>query len=115
MIYHGLEIFDREKMEGYDKFLTNDIKMGNAVLMSYLGKTCELIAGVLLVLGLFTRAASVLMAITMSVISFRIGQGRVYMEEQHPFMFVLFAFIFFVDGGQKWSLDNVIFKRKRRQ
>jgi putative oxidoreductase len=113
MVYHGIEIFDSEKMAGYEKFLTNDIKMGNAVFMSFLGKSCELIAGFLLILGLFTRVAAVLMAITMSIITFRIGQGRVYMEEQHPFMFVLFALIFFVDGGSKWSLDNVFFRKTR--
>ena len=94
MIYHGIEIFSQEKMDGYKQFLTNDIKMSNAVMMSYAGKSIELLAGVLLALGLFTRAAALLMAFAMSFITFRIGSGRVHMEEQHPFMFVIFAFIF---------------------
>jgi len=111
MIYHGAEIFSQEKMDGYEKFLTNDIKMGNAVMLSYMGKASELLAGTLLVTGLFTRAGAVLMAGTMSFITFFIGSGRVYMEEQHPFMFVLFALIFFFDGGKRWSLDNLLFKK----
>jgi len=114
MMYHGIEIFDHDKMDGYEKFLTNDIKMSNPVFMSYLGKTCELIAGISLVTGFMTRAGALLMAITMSIITFRIGEGRFYMEEQHPFLFVLFAVIFFFDGGKKWSLDNIIFSRQRQ-
>ena len=114
MIYHGAEIFSQEKMDGYEKFLTNDIKMGNAVFMSYLGKAIELIAGTLLVTGLFTRVGALLMAGAMSFITFRIGEGRIHMEEQHPFMFVLFAIIFFFDGGKKWSLDQLIFRKKNQ-
>lgn len=112
MIYHGAEIFSQEKMDGYEKFLMNDIKMNNPVILSYLGKALELIAGILLVTGLFTRVGALLMAAAMSFITFRIGEGRVYMEEQHPFMFVLFAIIFFFDGGKKWSLDQLLFRKK---
>lgn len=114
MMYHGAEIFSQEKMDGYEKFLSNDIKMSNPVFMSYLGKAMELLGGTLLATGLITRIAAVIVAVTMSIITFRVGEGRVYMEEQHPFMFVLFAFLFFFDGGKKWSLDNLFF-RKRNQ
>ena len=111
MVYHGFEIFSQEKMQGYEKFL-GDMKMSNALFMSYIGKGCELVAGLFLVSGFMTRAAALLMAITLGFITFVIGDGRVYMEEQHPFMFVLFAFIFFFDGGKKWSVDNLVRKRK---
>jgi putative oxidoreductase len=56
----------------------------------------------------------VIMAGTMTFITFIIGSGTFYYEDQHPFMFVLCAFIFFFDGGKKWSLDSLIF-RKRAQ
>lgn len=111
MIYHGIEIFDRSKMAEYAKWFT-DMKMPNPLLMAYLGKACELIAGCLLFVGLFTRIASLILAITMLIITFGIGEGRFYMEEQHPFLFVLFALIFFFSGGGKWSLDRLIFKPK---
>ena len=114
MIYHGAEIFSQEKMDGYEKFLTNDIKMSHPVFMSYLGKGTELLGGTLLATGFLTRLGALIVAVTMSIITFRIGDGRVYMEEQHPFMFVMFALLFFFDGGKKWSLDNLIF-RKRNQ
>lgn len=111
LIYHGIELFSKEKMDGYEQFL-NDVKMSNPVFMSYLGKACELVAGILLLFGFLTRPAAVLMAVTLGVITFKIGSGRIYMEEQHPFMFVLFAFVFFFDGGKKWSIDNYVFRRR---
>jgi putative oxidoreductase len=113
MIYHGAEIFNPEIMQRYYQML-GDMKMSNAVFMSKFGKACELIAGILITLGLFTRIGALIMAGAMSFITFGIGDGRVYMEEQHPFMFVLFAFLFFFDGGKKWSLDSLIFSKKRQ-
>jgi len=107
MIIHGSEIFSHEKMQVYLSW-----KIPGPVFMPYIGKACELTAGILLFLGLFTRLAAIITAITMSGITFMVGQGRFYMEDQPPFMFVLFAFIFFFDGGKKWSLDNILFKRK---
>ena len=108
MIIHGSEIFSHEKMQVYLSW-----KIPGPVFMPYIGKACELTAGILLFLGLFTRLAAIITAITMSGITFMVGQGRFYMEDQPPFMFVLFAFIFFFDGGYKWSLDNLIFKKRR--
>ncbi|MBL7698192.1 MAG: DoxX family protein [Chitinophagaceae bacterium] len=112
MIIHGKEIFDAEIMSRYPDMMPK-INIGSPVVMSYFGKTAELLSGILLFLGLFTRAGAVLMAGTMAFITFMVGQGRFYMEDQHPFMFVLLAFIFFFDGGKKWSLDNLIFKKRR--
>ena len=69
MIYHGIEIFSEEKMKGYEKFLGDDLKMSNAVLLSYIGKAMELVAGVCLTLGFLTRPASLLMAAALALSS----------------------------------------------
>lgn len=113
MIIHGIEIFSAEKMKGYYDWFTKDFSMTNATFISYSGKAMELAAGIMITFGLFTRLGALIMAGAMSFITFGIGQGRFYMEDQHPFMFVLLAIIIFFDGGQKWSLDNLIFKRKK--
>ena len=63
-------------------------------------------------LGLFTRLAIIPLAITMAIISFGIGKGRIFMEDQHPFLFILLAFVFFFTGPGKWSLDYLLFERK---
>ena len=109
MIIHGIEIFSHEKMQTYLSW-----KIRGPVILPYIGKAGELLAGIMLFLGLFTRLGALIMAATMTGITFIVGQGRFYMEDQHPFLFVLFAVIFFFDGGRKWSLDNLLF-RKRTQ
>lgn len=108
MIIHGVEIFNPEKMKGYFDFFKS-----SGEFMAYGGKSLELVAGILLTLGLFTRVGAVITAGAMTFITFAIGHGRFYMEDQHPFMFVLIAFILFFDGGKKWSVDNLIFKTNK--
>jgi putative oxidoreductase len=108
MIYHGLEIFDKAKMNEYTKWLV-DMPLPAPAFMAYLGKAAELLSGILLALGLFTRPAALLLAITMTFIAFGIGHGKVYMEDQHPFLFVLLAFVFIFTGPGRWSLDKLLF------
>jgi putative oxidoreductase len=110
MIYHGLEIFDKAKMNEYTKWLV-DMRSPAPAFMVYLGKGAELVSGILLALGLFTRPAAILLAITMAFIAFGIGHGKIYMEDQHPFLFVLLALVFVFTGPGKWSLDRLLFSR----
>ena len=105
MLYHGWEVFLPNKMEGYAQWLA-DLKFPMPQLMAYLGKGCELASGLLLIAGLFTRFASLALAITMGVICFFMGKGRIFTEDQHPFLFVLLAAVFFFMGAGKWSLDH---------
>jgi putative oxidoreductase len=111
MIYHGLEIFSEEKMNGYLQWnLFKDSP--SARIMVYAGKAAELIGGILMFFGLFTRIASVILIVTMSYISFFVGHGKVWYEDQHPFLFVLLAFVFLFMGGGKISLDHALFKKR---
>jgi uncharacterized membrane protein YphA (DoxX/SURF4 family) len=112
MIYHGWEVFDKAKMDDYANWESFQ-SFSSANLMAYLGKAAELCSGLLLLIGLFTRLGALMLIITMLYISFIIGQGRVWYEEQHPFLFVLLGLIFFFTGGGKYSLDNMIFKNGR--
>jgi putative oxidoreductase len=111
MTYHGLEIFDREKMLPY---MERDIikSLPAPELMVYIGKGLEFITGICFVLGLFTRMAAALMAINMLFICFKIGSGKFYYEDQHPFLFALMALVFFFTGPVKWSLDVLWFRKK---
>ena len=110
IIMHGIEIFEPEIMKNYlswDTFKTSAI-------MPYIGKASELISGILLFLGLFTRLACLLIMGTFSYITFFVGHGKFWMEDQHPFLFVLLALIFFFTGPVKLSLDHYFFKLKRK-
>lgn len=108
MVYHGLEVFDADKIAGYGRWLT-DLGFPAPKLMAYLGKGTEFVGGLLLAAGLFTRLAALALAITMLLVCFGMGQGRVFTDDQHPFLFVLLAAIFFFTGAGKWSMDSLIF------
>jgi len=111
MAYHGWEIFDRSIMAGY---LDRDVikTLPSPAFMVYLGKSLELITGIFFVLGLFTRLAALFMAIDMLFICFKIGNGKFYYDDQHPFLFAMLAMVFFFTGPVKWSIDQLIFKAK---
>lgn len=110
MVYHGIEVFDSELMQGYIKWDVFQNKA--ATFMVYLGKSSELIAGILLTLGLLTRVGAIILLGTMLYITFFVGQGRFWYQDQHPFMFVLFGVLFFFSGPGAWSLDAVVFKKE---
>lgn len=111
MGYHGWEIFDATKMADYTKWLT-ELGFPSPSVMAYLGKAAELISGVLLTLGLFTRVGALLLAAVMLGVCFGMGKGRIFMEDQHPFLFVLLAFVFFFTGPGPFSLDRIMFGKK---
>ena len=109
LIYHGWEIFDAVIMKEYTKW---DIfkNTSSPSFIVYSGKTAELIAGFLLLFGLFTRLASLVVIMTFLYISLFVGNGKIWYEDQHPFLFVLLALVFFFTGPGNFSLDKIIFK-----
>ena len=112
-IYHGWEMFDQaiiNRYLGWEQF-----KNPSGKLMVYSGKAGELIAGILLVLGLFTRIACLLIIGVMGYIAFFVGKGIIWYDDQHPFLFVLLGFVFFFTGPGDFSLDKLIFKKKVRK
>jgi len=105
MIYHGIEVFDRETMMGYSTWAQFK-DMSSPVLAVYVGKSAELLAGILFCIGWCTRLAAMVLIITMLYISFVVGHGKVWYEDQHPFLFVLLGLVFIFTGPGKWSLDG---------
>lgn len=111
LVYHGYEVFDAATMKGYgdwDMFKIN----ANPLLMPYIGKSAELLAGILLTLGLLTRVACIIIIGTFIYITFFVGQGKFWYDDQHPFMFALMGLLFFFIGPGALSLDGVLFKKK---
>jgi putative oxidoreductase len=111
LIYHGWEIFNNAKMNEY---LTWDaFRYSSAgTFLVYAGKTAELIAGVLLFLGLFTRIAALLVIGALGYIVFNLGNGIIWNNDQHPFLFVLFGVLFLFTGPGTISMDHYLFNRK---
>lgn len=108
MAYHGFEIFNNKLMLDYAKWLT-DLHFPNPALMAYLGKGSELAAGICITIGLFTRLAVWPMIITMLLIAFGMGHGKVFYEDQHPFLFVLIGLFLFFNGSGKYSVDQFLY------
>ena len=111
MIYHGWEVFSKEPIDTYTGWLT-DMHFPQPRLWAYLGKGIELAGGILLVLGLFTRLITVLLMPDMLFIVFVLGHGKIFYEDQYPFLFFLFFVFFFFAGPGKWSLDNLVLRKK---
>lgn len=103
MAYHGLEVFDRELMEGY---VTWDKIQGLPAphIMVYLGKGAELVSGILLTIGLFTRITSLAIIVNMLFICFFVGNGQFWYGDQHPFLFAVFGLLFLMTGPGAWSI-----------
>lgn len=108
MIYHGQEVFNPELMNSYLEW--ERFKGPDGKFMVYLGKSSEFIAGVSFLLGIFTRFGALLLIGTLSYVTFFVGHGRFWYEDQHPFMFVLFGLLFLFTGPGSWSLDASIFR-----
>jgi putative oxidoreductase len=109
--YHGWEVFDHTKMAEYAAW--DSFKNLNGTFMAYLGKGAEFVSGIMLILGLWTRTASLIMIATMAYIAFLIGNGKIWYEDQHPFMYVLLGLVFWALGSGKWSVDEWLENRKK--
>ncbi|HEX9513178.1 MAG TPA: DoxX family protein [Puia sp.] len=107
---YGLETFNKGQMEGNVAWL-KDVHFPSPFFMAYLGKISELIGGILLILGLLTRVVSIVLIINMSVIIFIMGHGKVFGEDQLPFLLLLLFATFLFSGAGKWSLDHLLFSR----
>lgn len=112
MVYHGLEVFDSKLIGGYAKW-DSFKSFSNPLFMAYAGKGAELVSGLLLAIGLLTRPAAFLLMITMLFITFFIGHGKFWYDDQHPFMLALMALVFIFCGPGKWSLDQLFFAQQK--
>lgn len=110
LTYHGWEVFDPEVMKGYTEW--DQFKGPMAYFLVYAGKSAELISGILFMLGLFTRIGALICIITLAYITWLVGHGKFWYEDQHPFMFVLFGVLYLFSGPGKWSLDGLWFGKK---
>jgi putative oxidoreductase len=108
LAYHGYEIFNPELMKGYTEW---DIFKSNAWL-PYLGKGVELVAGIFLFFGFLTRLCCLVCIPTFAYITFVVGEGRFWYEEQHPFMFIMMALVFIFTGPGAFSIDSLLFKKR---
>lgn len=111
LIYHGWEVFSSAKINEYLQW--DMFKKPNGKMLVYLGKGSELVGGILLFLGLFTRLGCLIIMGSLGYIAFVVGHGKVWWDDQYPFLFVLLALVFFFTGPGALSLDRLIFNRNK--
>ena len=100
MTYHGWELFDAAKMNEYAGWLTY-FSASTATALVYIGKAAELVSGILLTVGLFTRLAVWPMIATMLFIAFIIGNGKIWYGDQHPFFICINRIAVFLSRTRK--------------
>lgn len=82
--------------------------------MALLAGSAEFFGGLLLMLGLFTKPTSVILAITMivAIVSVHINNGLFMVNNGYEFGLALLAITvaLFMQGGGKYSLDDKIYR-----
>lgn len=94
---------------GLIDFLTSK-KFPLPVFSAYAAKLIELVGGICLMLGLFTRWVTPLLMITMAGVIYTVHNGKIY-EGEHPLLFLFLFAIFFLVGPGKWSVDHWVMSR----
>lgn len=96
--------------EMQDSFV-NFMGMGSSASLT-LSLIAEFFCGLLVVIGLFTRGALLLLIINMMVALTLAHNWRVFEDGQLPFVFLVGWAVVFLLGPGKISLDALIFKKK---
>lgn len=79
-------------------------------IMAYTSQIVELVASVLILLGV--RFGAMMLAINMLVAVLFAHSALVFTEAETPFNYFLFALILSLSGMGKFSLDNLLAERK---
>ncbi len=104
VFYHGWEVFDSTKISEYAQW--DAIKaLPLPYWVAFMGKAAELVAGLMIMIGFKTIWAAGLLVSTMLFITFYLGHGKVWYEDQYPFLFALFGLQYLFVGAGIWSVD----------
>jgi putative oxidoreductase len=110
LIYHGHELLVPAQMKGYTQWL-GDLHYPLPAMFAHAGKAAELLGGISLLLGLWMRVFLVPLILTLLLITFTMGHGKVFTDDQHPFVLALLCAVFFCSGPGAWSVDNWIARK----
>ncbi len=111
-IMHGLPgVFNSDYMAGHAGFMES-IEIPMPYLMAYLSKGGELLAGVFLLLGLFTKPAALFVIINMLVATFFAMRGDIFgdFQAEISFTYLLMALALFLARPTGFSMDQRLWK-----
>jgi uncharacterized membrane protein YphA (DoxX/SURF4 family) len=112
LIFHGWQLFETHDMTVFSDLLFN-MSIPFPEAMAYTGKLIELLGGFFLILGLFTRVMTALLFLTFMFITFGLGEGKIFADNQLPFLFALISLVFFFTGAGRLSIDFILFMNRK--
>ena len=113
-IAHGLPgIFNADYMAGH----TGMMELYNIpmpAVTAYLSKGGELLSGVLLLLGLFTRVGAVIVIVNMFVATFFAMRSNIFgdFQAEISFTYLLIGLVLLLNDSTAFSLDRILGKQK---
>ncbi len=107
---YGRELFN---IEGLLDFLKKE-NIPFPVFTGYAAKIIELVGGIFLILGLFTRIVCILLMIVMYGVIYTTANGN-FLEGEFAFLLLLMFGVFLINGAGKWSLDRLLMAWWRRK
>jgi putative oxidoreductase len=107
MIPHGYN-----KLNNFSKYaagFTDPFHIGGSASLS-LCIFAEFFCGIFIVLGLFSRLASIPLIITMAVVVFYVFHGQIFGKAELPALYLAIFIAILFTGPGKFSLDKMIGK-----
>jgi len=103
-----------EERAFFQKWFGEELHFPIPVVMAFLAKGSELAGGIFLMFGLYTKVAASLVAFTMSVATLTANLGENFtIDGGFTISYFVFALILIVQGAGMYSLDYLLFGRKR--
>ncbi len=113
-IMHGLPgIFNADFMAGHVGMMEY-YNIPAPGIMAYLSKGGELLAGLLLLFGIFTRFGALIVIINMTVATFLAMRGDIFedFQAQMSFTYLVMGVAILIGGVTSFSLDRLMAGRK---
>lgn len=98
---------------GLDGFTQGVASMGIPLptVTAFLAAFAESIGAILLAIGLLTRPAAFLLAVTMAVAALVAHGGQGFAEQEKAWLYFVPALFFLLKGAGRWSVDALISKK----
>ena len=112
LIIRGWGLFENQELSNVSDLLFN-MSIPFQEAMSFTTKLVELTGGILLILGLFTRLITAVLFLSFMFLTFVMGEGKVFAENQLSFLFAITALVFFFAGAGRLSIDYILFINRK--
>jgi uncharacterized membrane protein YphA (DoxX/SURF4 family) len=106
-------LFDPAQRPFFRKWFGEELHFPMPLQMALLAKGAELVGGVLVLIGLFTRVGASLIAFTMLIATLTANLGQDFnIDGGFTISYCLFALILIAQGAGRYSLDTLIRGKK---